>query len=263
VWSRTDMTTALAARDVAAVFGLAQQYSGITQARLGVATGLGQGRVNEIANGRRRITSIDVLARVADGLSMPDHARLALGLAPARPGVTVPQPRNGVTAAWASQASAAAEIRNAAWKATAVDVLAVRALGLLALNDSLLREPLAAAREVPVTVRILLLDPESETAARRAEEIGEAPSSFSAGISMAIARIRELGDLDHLDVAAAVYTQLPVWRIIRTDNTVYLSVFDHAAEGHQSEVHRLTGGLLHAGFTRQFEDVWTCARRVL
>lgn len=70
-------------------------------------------------------------------------------------------------------------------------------------------------------------------------------------------------DLEHLDVSVGVYTALPVWRIIRTDRSVFLSVFGHAVEGHQSEVHRLDAGLLHAGFARQLADHWESARRVL
>src|SRR5262245_4604032 len=33
-------------------------------------------------NGKRQVTAIDVLERIADGLAMPDLARMRLGLAP-------------------------------------------------------------------------------------------------------------------------------------------------------------------------------------
>jgi transcriptional regulator with XRE-family HTH domain len=265
LWSRDEMRRALAARDIAAVFALAQQYAGITQGRIGTATGLSQGRVNEIINGRRRVTGIDVLERIAAGLSMPDRARLALGLAPAAAGIPAQIGRAGIASAYASQSSAAAEIRDAAWQAVEVDLLAVRALGLVALNDSLLREALAAPREETVNLRVLLLDPDCAAAVTRAEEIGESPASFAAGIRMALARIEELATLPHLDITAAVYTTLPVWRIIALDSTIYLSVFDHAVEGHQSSLYKITGpeNLLHAGFSRQFADQWGTARRVL
>ncbi|WP_438487469.1 hypothetical protein [Streptomyces sp. S186] len=39
--------------------------------------------MNEIINGRREITRLDVFERVATGLNMPDDARHLLGLAPA------------------------------------------------------------------------------------------------------------------------------------------------------------------------------------
>lgn len=261
LWSRPEMERALAARDIAGVFKLIQQYTGAAQARIGAATGLGQSRVNELMNGKRRVTSIEVLERIASGLAMPDRARMALGLTPVGAAIPVQPGRVGIAAAYASQESAAAEIRDAAWQATTIDLLAVRALGLIALNGSLLRDPLSAPREQPVTVRVLLLDPDSPAAAHRAAEIGESAGSFTAGIRMAIARLEELAALDHIDLTARTYTSMPVWRIIRVDHAVYLSMFDPAAEGHESDVYKITGtgNLLHAGFNRHFEDYWTNA----
>jgi hypothetical protein len=72
----------------------------------------------------------------------------------------------------------------------------VRALGLIALNDSLLRRPLAA-RGSAVDVRVLLLDPDSPAATIRAAEIGESPDSFGAGIRLALARLAQ--PLAHTD----------------------------------------------------------------
>jgi hypothetical protein len=59
--------------------------------------------------------------------------------------------------------------------------------------------------------------------------------------------------------AQAVYRDLPTWRIIRFDNTLYLSAFGTWSEGHRSGMYKLTAatnGVLHAGFVRHFEDVW-------
>jgi len=252
-WDRPDVLAALAGRDIEALLQVVRQH-GITQTRLGTATGLGQPRVNELANGRRRVTSIEVLERIADGLSMPDSARIALGLAPRSP---VPAPWT----AWDRQDGAADAIRAAVAEAAEVDLLVVRALGLIGLNDSLLR-PALVEREAPARVRVLLLDPDCEATARRAVEIGESPASFAAGIRMSITRLAELADLPHLDVQVAVYDSLPVWRIIRADRSLFLSLFDGAAEGHQSEVHRIEGMLLD-GFRRELGDRWSTARRVL
>jgi hypothetical protein len=52
------------------------------QARLATALALGQGRLNEVINGRRHVTHLGVLERLADGLTMPDDARVLFGLAP-------------------------------------------------------------------------------------------------------------------------------------------------------------------------------------
>ena len=48
------------------------------------------------------------------------------------------------------------------------------------------------------------------------------------------------------------------------DGTLYLSAFAPSAEGHRSGMYKLTAaghGVLHAGFLRQFNDLWLQARR--
>jgi hypothetical protein len=74
-----------------------------------------------------------------------------------------------------------------------VDVLAVRGLGLLGLNHSLLLGAVAdGARDAPLRLRVLLLDPDSAAARQRAVEFGESPESFASGIRFTIARLREV-----------------------------------------------------------------------
>jgi len=161
------------------------------------------------------------------------------------------------------QADANTELRERAASATQVDILAVRALGLIALNDSLLRGPLTA-RESPVDVRVLLLDPDSPAAAIRAAEIGESAESFAAGIRLALARLSEFGNHPYLGLQTAVYNSLPTWRMLVFDGALYLSAFAPSSEGHRSGMYKLTAaddGVLHAGFLRQFEDMWRQARR--
>src|SRR4051794_5484676 len=83
-WQRAEVRQALRDRDVGAVFRYIQQYGGASQARIATATGMTQGRVNEIINGRREVSRLDVYERIADGLAMPDDARHLLGLAAGR-----------------------------------------------------------------------------------------------------------------------------------------------------------------------------------
>src|ERR1017187_936090 len=54
----------------------------ISLTRLGAATGNAQGRVSEIIRGHYEVRTVKSLDRIAEGLGMPDHARVALGLAP-------------------------------------------------------------------------------------------------------------------------------------------------------------------------------------
>ncbi|MCB5169582.1 helix-turn-helix transcriptional regulator [Streptomyces bambusae] len=83
-WERAQVRQVLRARDVGAVFRFVQQYTGASQARIATATGMTQGRVNEIINGKREVSRLDVFERIADGLRLPDDARHLLGLAASR-----------------------------------------------------------------------------------------------------------------------------------------------------------------------------------
>jgi tetratricopeptide (TPR) repeat protein len=81
-WLRDDAGNALDHRDIGALFRLLSRHTGASQTRIGTATGLAQGTVCLIMNNDRVVSAIDVLERIADGLAMPDQARLRLGLAP-------------------------------------------------------------------------------------------------------------------------------------------------------------------------------------
>ncbi|MGQ0778687.1 MAG: hypothetical protein ACT4NY_30455 [Pseudonocardiales bacterium] len=81
-WRRDDTGNALDHRDIGALFRILSKHTGASQTRIGTATGMAQGAVCIIVNGNRVVSAIDVLERIADGLAMPDEARLRLGLAP-------------------------------------------------------------------------------------------------------------------------------------------------------------------------------------
>lgn len=114
-------------------------------------------------------------------------------------------------------------------------------------------------------MRVLLLDPDAPAAAARAREIGECRDGFAAGIRMSVARLAELRAFPCVDVQVAVYRDLPTWRMIRLDGTLYLSAFGKWSEGHRSGMYKLTAaanGVLHAGFLRHFDDVWQRSRLI-
>jgi transcriptional regulator with XRE-family HTH domain len=205
-WQRAEIREALRERDMGAVFRHVQQYSGASQARIATAAAMTQARVNEVINGRREITSLDVFERIADGLNMPDGARHLLGLASAR------DARSGgrafdltafpeVVRVYATQAGASEDIQQLAVSARQLDVLAVRGLGLIGLNDSLLRSSLTRPEgRQALQVRVLLLDPDSPALALRAAEIGESAESLAGGVRLAEARLRELSSVCDLQV---------------------------------------------------------------
>ncbi|MFJ4907736.1 helix-turn-helix domain-containing protein [Streptomyces sp. NPDC093249] len=268
-WERADVRQALRARNIGAVFRHVQQYSGASQARIAAAVDLSQGRVNEIIHGRREVSRLDVYERIADGLNMPDDARHLLGLAASR------EKRTGgaafdlsafpeVVRVYSSQSASRTEIRQHAAAAQELDVLAVRGLGLIGLNDSLLREFCRPAEEGGrgLSVRVLLLDPESPALVRRAAEIGESAESLAGGVRLAEARLRELRG----NVAVYRYRQLPTWRIIRTDATMFVSTFDVGWEGHESAMYKVMEtphGPLYRGFRRMFEALLDGAERTV
>jgi tetratricopeptide (TPR) repeat protein len=84
-WERPEVGRALRKRDMGALFRLLRDYAGLSQTRIGTAVELGQGRVSEVVNGTRAIAATHVFERIANGLGMPDEARIQLGLSPRRP----------------------------------------------------------------------------------------------------------------------------------------------------------------------------------
>ncbi|MGP8300670.1 helix-turn-helix domain-containing protein [Streptomyces inhibens] len=153
-WQRAELREALRERGMGAVFRRVQQYGGASQARIATAVAMTQARVNEVINGRREITRLDVFERIADGLNMPDDARHLLGLAPAR------DMRSGerafdlaafpeVVRVYATQSAVFQDIQQLATSARQLDVLAVRGLGLIGLKDSLLRSSLCLTLNRP------------------------------------------------------------------------------------------------------------------
>ncbi|MCX2971143.1 MULTISPECIES: helix-turn-helix domain-containing protein [Streptomyces] len=262
VWDDAAMREALRARDIGAVFRGCQRY-GVSQTRLATATGMTQARVSEVIRGRREVEQFAVIERIAGGLAMPDDARRLLGLAPARERRTAPEPAAFELAAFPEilrvyprQAGAAEEIQRAAVAAREIDVLAVRGLGLLALNDSLLRASLPHSHGgLGLRLRVLLLHPEADAVEQRAAEIGESASALAAGIKLATERLAELADSGR-DVHVFWYRMLPTWRVIRIDDVLFAGTFTPGWEGHESAMYKVTrteSGPLFSGLGRQVE----------
>ncbi|MFF5566636.1 helix-turn-helix domain-containing protein [Streptomyces sp. NPDC012623] len=269
-WERAEVRQALRARDIGAVFRHVQQYGGVSQGRIAAAVDMTQSRVNEIINRRREVSRLDVYERIADGLGMPDDARHLLGLAVSR------EKRSGgaafdlaafpeVVRVYSAQAAARDEIQQQARAAVELDVLAVRGLGLIGLNDSLLRACLPREQGGKgLRIRVLLLDPDSAALARRAAEIGESTESLASGVRLAEARLRELADT--ADIQVYRYGMLPTWRVIRTDSVMFVGAFDAGWEGHESATYKvmeMAGGPLFRGFCRMFEAIVETADRTV
>jgi hypothetical protein len=84
-WERADVTEALGGRDIGRLFCLLAKRAGASQTRLAIACELAQPKVSAYMRGTARVEALEVFERIANGLAMPDPARMALGLAP-KPG---------------------------------------------------------------------------------------------------------------------------------------------------------------------------------
>lgn len=115
------------------------------------------------------------------------------------------------------------------------------------------------------SVRVLLLDPECESAHRRAKEIGETYGSFSTGIRLSLERLAELAG-QGAQVEVHVYDMLPTWRVIGLDAVLFVSAFGERHEGHTSPMYKITGsphGALHRVFRRFLEELRRTSRQVI
>src|SRR5918997_5952871 len=96
LYQRDDMREVLAVRDVTALY-LALKAAGLTQRQIAELTGQSQPEVSDILAGRR-VSSYDVLVRIAGGLRIPREL-MGLSFGAAYGGdVTVAEPPRGVSA---------------------------------------------------------------------------------------------------------------------------------------------------------------------
>ena len=84
-WARPETITALRSRDIGRFFALVQQYTGASQTQIGIACGMSQGKISAIMRGIQQVEKLEVFERIADGLHLPDPARISLGLAARHP----------------------------------------------------------------------------------------------------------------------------------------------------------------------------------
>jgi transcriptional regulator with XRE-family HTH domain len=68
-WEQQEMRAALSTRDISTVYRLLRKH-GVSQRQIAALTGQSQSEVSEILKGRQ-VMAYDVLARIADGLSIP------------------------------------------------------------------------------------------------------------------------------------------------------------------------------------------------
>jgi len=70
-WQRTDVTEALAARDIGAFLKIYQRWTGATQTQIATLSEVPQSHISHILRGKRQVTSLEVYERFARGLDIP------------------------------------------------------------------------------------------------------------------------------------------------------------------------------------------------
>lgn len=96
-------------------------------------------------------------------------------------------------------------------------------------------------------------------------EIGEAPAAFASGIRLAVERLRQAAAAPRAGLELYLYSFRPVWRVIRLDDTLYVSGFA-SWEGHSSTMYKLlptAAGALHHGFRRMLDDLAAACPRAV
>jgi predicted XRE-type DNA-binding protein len=93
-WQRPETIAALRERSMGKLFVLIHEHTGATQTQIGTACGVTQPKISDIVRGVQKIEELAVFTRYADGLGMPDHARITLGLAP-QAAIRAPRRRSG------------------------------------------------------------------------------------------------------------------------------------------------------------------------
>ncbi len=109
-WNRDETRRLLQERDVPGLLRFAQRFGGATQTQLAASTGLAQGRISEVFHGQKTVTAFDVFERIAEGLNMPDPARMLFGLAPQNLAVITGDGRPGASTAQRAPAPRAVRV---------------------------------------------------------------------------------------------------------------------------------------------------------
>lgn len=212
LWEQTDLLDVLARRDIGQLFRILQKATGATQTQIGTATGLSQAQVSEVMSGARKVTSIDVMARIVGGFHIPEPARTTLFLGERQP-AQPPSPRQAspepvvsaemlaaqyadVAAVYPSRSAFASAHPVHALFDTAHDIRAA-GLSLNLLCQQYSDTSLYRLAESGTQLRLLLLDPDGDAIKQREREEGYPPRFLSS--------LNEL----NLDVLRRVVDRLP------------------------------------------------------
>jgi hypothetical protein len=82
LWDRPEMIAACREQDFGVILALVKKYSGASHSGLSMRTGIPTSEISQIPSGGQRVEKFGRIVAIADGLDIPDRARLLLGVAP-------------------------------------------------------------------------------------------------------------------------------------------------------------------------------------
>ncbi len=259
VWRSGPVHTALRRRDAAEILRLVRQHADVSQNRLAGAVGILQGRLSEILNGTRTITAFEVYQRIADGLNMPDHARLTFGLAPRQPAAenVAFLDIGEVLDIYPNRTLAEADLRATARNASDIRVHATYALHLIGSKDSVLADAITRPKRPPSTT-ILLSKRDSASVA-----VGTSADSPGEDVRRCLAY---LVTLRRGGMAVYLHDAAPIWQLVGLDDTLYVTGVPTHPDGPEPVTYKIVrapGGVLHPGLMRTFQDLQNGATRAV
>lgn len=139
-------------RDIGLIFTVLRSH-GLSQGVIAGLTGIPQGRLSEYKTGKR-LPTLDTLQSLANGLELPDEARLALGLAASEPGVQ--EPAGGES----DEPAVSSDLLTVAWMAGSLNSNVDRR-AILQLAAALVAAPLLGAEEPTERLGFALMRPTS------------------------------------------------------------------------------------------------------
>jgi transcriptional regulator with XRE-family HTH domain len=266
-WRQEAVVLAVADRDVAQLFRLVQKQTGATQTRLGELVGLSQAQVSEILSGGRKVSSLDVAARIVTGLSMPrvlqssfllgqpiatDHAEAGwLGYGEHADVRQVFANRSEFLAAWPTSRlfDAATTIRTAG-------------LSLNLICQQYPDQKLVGLLAGGTHVSCLLLDPDGEAIKAREREEGYLDGYLSRlnelNVSLLIRLREQLPPADRPRLEIAVYDETIRFNIILVDEKIgFVQPYLPHARGVSSPTFALERATGPAGLYPTFDQIYT------
>ncbi len=255
-WEDRRTLEVLARRDIGQLFRMVQRITGATQTRLGATVGLSQAQVSEIVSGTRKVTSVDVIARVVTGLAIPDPARTVLFLGdqansdlPAGNDVVTAYPERGLIARpqW-----------NDAIRGAQQDLWLYGMAELGYALDDEVPAVIERAAMKGCDIRILLLDPDYPGINEIDSDEGSPPGTLRARICAALQRFAGMNP----QAKIRTYSAMPTVSIVRRDDQMIMTHYLRYLTGGNSpswELKRQSGKTFDR-YVKHFQGAWRDAK---